>query len=140
MKEKVNSATSPKNLWERLLNIGIFSIGPFVVSVHGELIRVYHMRMNDICYCSRKVSFYEMKRLCSERGYTFDYLLSRSSPKSFLPINRISGKNDVIQKKVAQPPDTSTRKTTKIPDNIHDGLRMFGNVLSEETTTAPGRE
>jgi len=134
MKEKVNAAPPPKNLWERLLDVGIFSIGPFAVFAQGEHIRVYHMRMNHICHCSREASFHEMERLCSERGYTFNYLLSRSLPESFLPVNRTDGQDDLMKKRAEQPSHFSTHETLKISDTIQDGSRMFGKVLMEETT------
>ncbi len=133
MERKVNTAMPPKRLWERLLDIGVFSIGPYVVSVQGEHIRVYHMRMNDMCHCSRRASFHEMERLCSERGYTFNYLLSRSLPKSFLPVNGTDGQDDLIKKRAEQPSDASTHEILKISDNIQDGSRVFGKVLTEET-------
>ena len=71
-----------KEHWHSLLLYKRFSIGPFVVSLTNDTVRVFHSRKNQTYRFPKKESFERMQDLCRVYHYDIHYLLQSCKPKS----------------------------------------------------------
>ena len=72
-----------KQYWYNLLLYGRFSLGPFVISLNEDIVRIFHSRTDQTYRFPRDESYEKMRDLCRLLHYDMRYLLKNYKPKSY---------------------------------------------------------